>query len=80
MAAMAVLKRISSVSSETFLMQAWRSLSCSLVGSSSVSVSEVGASAWPAISLYTLARKRWTPSTPLEFHTFVSRSGPMNIS
>jgi hypothetical protein len=78
MAAMAVLKRISSVSSETFLMQVWRSLSCSLVGSSLVS--EGGASAWPAISLYTLARKRWTPSTPLEFHTFVSRSGPMNIS
>mmetsp|Transcript_14672 Transcript_14672/g.62953 ORF Transcript_14672/g.62953 Transcript_14672/m.62953 type:complete len:258 (-) Transcript_14672:1835-2608(-) len=72
-AAMAVLKRMPSVSSVTFATHALIALSCSSEGSASVIFAGSN-------RRYARARNREHPSTPLVCHTFVSRSGPMNIS
>mmetsp|Transcript_19399 Transcript_19399/g.65938 ORF Transcript_19399/g.65938 Transcript_19399/m.65938 type:complete len:344 (+) Transcript_19399:1132-2163(+) len=67
-----VLKRMFSTSSVTLPMHRCTSLSCSLVGSSSLTPRST--------SRYDRARKRCTPSTLLVDHVLVSVSGPMNIS
>mmetsp|Transcript_10543 Transcript_10543/g.30015 ORF Transcript_10543/g.30015 Transcript_10543/m.30015 type:complete len:207 (+) Transcript_10543:667-1287(+) len=69
---MAVLNLISSVSAVMRFTIAAVTFICSVVASTSSTPSDRRRQA--------RARKRWTPSTPLVFQTFVSRRGPMNIS
>ncbi len=79
-----MLKLIFSMSSLTFLMVSWVTLSSALCeGGSSDILSESDhfpSSDCIMATLQTLARKRDTPSTPFICHGFTCVSGPMNIS
>ncbi len=71
---MAVLKRIASMSSVTFLIDLCtkRFVAKSYAAGSSVTA--------PVLTFHTRSRNRATPSIPLVCHGFTASSGPMNIS
>ncbi len=71
------------MSSLTFLIVAWMTLSWRFSGATSATALEsTQAPAWSSsiISRQTRARKRETPSTPFMLQGFICSSGPMNIS